>query len=191
MSLVLTAAPAVEPITLADAKAQLRVDGTAEDAFIASLIVTSRLQIEAALGIALITQGWRWTVDEWPAGPGVELPIRPVQSVEALEIKRADGTPVTVPASQYHVDGAGSPARIVYAPASLPMPGVIAGGISVSFTAGYGAAPADVPPPIRQALSMLVAHWFENREPVAIGSSAVAIPETVSSLLAPYRQVRL
>lgn len=191
MSLVLTAAPAVEPITLADAKLQLRVDGTAEDTFIASLIVTSRLQIEAALGMALISQAWRWTLDAWPAGQGIELPIRPVQSVDALTVSRGDGTPVTVPPSQYHVDAAANPARIVYAPASLPMPGVIAEGISIGFTAGFGPAPADVPPPIRQALTLLVAHWFENREPVAIGMQAVAIPEMVSSLLAPFRQVRL
>jgi uncharacterized phiE125 gp8 family phage protein len=191
MSLVLTAAPAVEPITLADAKAQLRVDGTSEDAFIASLIVTSRLQIEAALGMALITQAWRWTLDAWPAGQAVELPIRPVQSVDALKVSRADGTQVTVPPSQYHVDGAANPARIVYAPSALPMPGTIAQGIAVELTAGFGPVPADVPPPVRQALMMLVAHWFENREPVVIGAQAVAIPETVSSLLAPYRQVRL
>lgn len=191
MSLVLTAVPAVEPITLADAKAQLRVDGTSEDAFIASLIVTSRLQIEAALGMALITQAWRWTIDDWPAGEAVELPLRPVQAVDALKVVRADGTSVTVPPSQYHVDGAANPARIVYAPAALPLPGAIAEGIVVEMTAGFGPAPADVPPPIRQALTMLTAHWFENREPVAIGAQALAIPDTVSSLLAPFRRVRL
>jgi hypothetical protein len=50
MALVLTAGPAVEPVTLAEARAHLRVDGSAEDTLISSLIITSRLHVEAALG---------------------------------------------------------------------------------------------------------------------------------------------
>ena len=42
MALVLTAAPAVEPVSLAEAKTHLRVDGSAEDTLIASLIITSQ-----------------------------------------------------------------------------------------------------------------------------------------------------
>ena len=53
MSLVMTGAPALEPVTLAEAKAHLRVDNALEDTFITSLITTSRLQVEAILGAAL------------------------------------------------------------------------------------------------------------------------------------------
>lgn len=191
MSLVQTAAPAVEPITLADAKAHLRIDGTAEDAFIASLIITSRLQIEAALGLSLITQAWKWTLDAWPDRREIALPLRLVRSIDAIEVKDAGGTLLVVSPSLYHVDGAANPARIVAMAPPLPVPGVVAEGIEIRFTAGFGATPADTPAPIRQALLMLVAHWFENREPVSIGAQPSSIPETVSSLLSPYRQVRL
>ena len=54
MSLVMTGAPALEPVTLAEAKTHLRVGSALEDVFIASLITTSRLQVEAILGLALI-----------------------------------------------------------------------------------------------------------------------------------------
>ncbi len=191
MSLIQTAAPAVEPITLADAKAQLRIDGTAEDAFIASLIVTSRLQIEAALGLALVTQEWMWSLDAWPDRREIALPLRPVQSVQSIEVKRVAGLTETLAPSLYHLDGHANPARLVVTAPPLPVPGVVAEGIAIRFTAGFGATPGDTPAPIRQALMMLVAHWFENREPASSGANAVSIPQTVSNLLASYRQVRL
>lgn len=191
MSLIQTAAPAVEPISLAEVKAQLRVDGTAEDAFIASLIVTSRLQIEAALGLALIAQEWRWTLDDWPRETSMSMPLRPISAIQSVEVKRVAGLTETISSSLYHLDGSANPARLVLAATALPKPGVPAEGIAIRFTAGFGSTPGDTPAPIRHALMLLVAHWFENRDPVATGAGAMAIPETVASLLAPYRQVRL
>ena len=38
---------------------------------------------------------------------------------------------------------------------------------------------------------MLVAHWYEHREPVAVGVTPARIPDTVDALLAPFREVRL
>ncbi len=61
----------------------------------------------------------------------------------------------------------------------------------IAFTAGYGDEPTDVPAPIRQALTLLVAHWFERREPVVLGVGAQEVPTTVAGLLLPYRRVRL
>jgi uncharacterized phiE125 gp8 family phage protein len=190
MSLVLLAGPATEPVDLAVTKTHLRVDGTAEDTYITGLIETSRLQIEAALGLALIEQRWRWTLDRWPAR-FVEMPIRPVISVQSVVVTRADGAPVAVPASAYHVDGNACPPRIVAEWESLPEPGIIADGIAVEFTAGFGAAATDVPAPIRHAILLLTAHWFECREPSLTMDRPAAIPDAVSALLAPYRVVRL
>ena len=90
MALVLTSGPAIEPVTLAEAKAHLRVDGSAEDTLIASLIITSRLHIEAALGLALITQSWSYFLDAWPPGNQLALPLRPVQSIAAVKLYAAD-----------------------------------------------------------------------------------------------------
>jgi len=38
---------------------------------------------------------------------------------------------------------------------------------------------------------MLVAHWYEHRDPAEIGGAATRIPEAVSALLKPYSRVRL
>jgi uncharacterized phiE125 gp8 family phage protein len=192
MALVPTALPALEPVTLAEAKAHLRVDSDAEDVLIQSLVITSRLHIEAALGLALISQGWRWSLDAWPRDGVLCFPIRPVQAVAEVRVLDPEGTPAVVPTAHFVLDGRGDPARLVRAGSSLlPTPGRTVAGIEIDFSAGFGPAAADVPAQIRQALLLLVAHWFENREPVALGDSPVPVPLAVSELLAPWRGRRL
>jgi uncharacterized phiE125 gp8 family phage protein len=191
MALVLIAAPEIEPVTLAEAKAHLRLDESSEDGLVASFIQTSRLQIEATLGLALITQIWSYRLDKWPDGCVLELPLRPVQSVTAVRITAADGSVDTLGAERYLLDGASAPPRLHATPSPWPRPGVRAQGVEIVIRAGFGDEAGSVPPPIRQALLMLVAHWYENREPVLVGTSASSIPDTISALLAPYRTVRL
>lgn len=190
MALVMTSAPASEPVTVAEAKAHLRVDGAAEDALIASLILTSRLHVEAALGLALITQSWRLQLDCWPDTRTLELPLRPLQAVEEVRVLDAAGTPTIVPANQYLIDVASTPPRLVRRTA-LPQPGLEARGIEIDLMAGYGDEPEDVPAPIRQALLLLIAHWYEHRDPIEVGSPDVSVPSAVSELLAPFRIARL
>jgi uncharacterized phiE125 gp8 family phage protein len=191
MALVLSSGPASEPVTVAEAKAHLRLDGAAEDLLIASLILTSRLHVEAALGVALMTQSWRLILDRWPAWPEVPIPLRPIESITSVDVLAADGAPETMAASGYILDQHGWPPRLIRTGMTWPAPGRVAAGIEIAFTAGYGAAASDVPAPIRQALLMLVAHWYEHRDPIEIGSTVLAIPSGVSELLAPYREARL
>jgi len=192
MPLMMTGGPAVEPVSVADAKAQLRIDHSDEDALISSLIITSRLHIEAALGLALISQSWSFFVDRWPRSREIALPIRPVQSISSVRVWSADGSSQTVAPAAYTLDGFGAPCRLVLHPSMPPpVPGRIANGIEIALVAGYGDAAADVPETIRHALLLLVAHWYENREAVDVGSADIAVPQSISALLAPYRWRRL
>ncbi len=192
MSLVMTSGPALEPVSLAEAKAHLRVDGTAEDALIQSLIVTSRLHIEAALGLALITQSWSYFLDRWPKGGRLVLPLGPVAAISHVRVWNEEGGSESLALSGFLLDGHGMPPRLVALAGALPLtPGRVANGIEVGFTAGFGAASTDVPATIRHALLLLVAHWYEHREPVEIGVGVNAVPAMVSDLLAPYRRRRL
>lgn len=191
MALVLTSGPAVEPVTVSEAKAHLRLDGAADDILIASLILTSRLHIEAALGLALITQSWRLTLDDWPADGEIRFPLRPVASIASVSVLAADGTPAAVAPTEYLLDGHALRPRLVLRQGPRPKPGRLAGGIEIAFAAGLGDAADDVPEPIRHAILMLVAHWYEHRDPLEIGSAAANIPAAVSELLNPYREVRL
>lgn len=191
MALIYRSGPAEEPVTLAEAKAHLRLETAADDALVTSLIITSRLHLEAALGLALTSQEWTLVLDRWPANGVVAFPMRPVTAVSAVRVRAADGTPAVLDPSAYLLEGAGSPPRLVAANGALPDPGRAAGGIEIDFTAGFGATPQDVPEPIRHAVRLLVAHWYEHRDPIEIGAASTAIPAAVSELLQPYSGPRL
>ena len=190
MSLIMTGAPALEPVTLAEAKAHLRVDTTSEDTLLASLITTSRLQVEAILALALISQSWTWRFDAW-SRKNVTFPIGPVSSVASVRVQNSDLSYTTLGSSTYIVDGRAEPPRLIPVGCLFANPGVAALGIEIAFTAGYGATAADVPAPLKQAILLLVAHWFENREPFVEGAMPKSFPDAVIGLLEPYRVRRL
>lgn len=192
MALVLTSPPSVEPVSIGEAKDHLRVDHSDEDAYISSLILTSRLHIEAALSLALIDQTWTWTFNAWPKrSQNLTLPLRPVSSIVSVVTLASDGTPTVMSPSDYELDGHHVPPRLVRAGTQWPKPGKTHAGIEVSFVAGFGSSSDDVPQPVRHALLLLVAHWYEHRDPIEIGSDKTAVPESVSKLLLPYRVARL
>ena len=196
MALVPLIGPQIEPISVTDLKAHLRIDSAAEDAALASLIITARLQIEAALALALITQSWSWTFDRWPRRASVELPISPVQQINSVLIFQSGG-PVTMLPSAYILDGHSIGARLI-ARDNWPPPSVAALGIGIQLVAGFGATPAEVPAAIRQALLVLAAHWYNRRDadggcsaPTAGAPTSGPLPPVVNDLLAPYRRSRL
>lgn len=191
MALVMTSGPAGEPVTLQEAKAHLRIDHASEDVLISSLILTSRLHIESALDLALIDQTWTLQLDAWPGGGSLDIPLSPLKAVSAVRVKNADGGTITIAPQSYIVDAASRPPRIVFEPGSQPRAGVRAAGIEVVFTAGFGAEPSHVPAPLRHAILMLVAHWYDNRDVPEAGSPAARIPEQIGDLIAPFRKIRL
>lgn len=70
MRLISLAPPAVEPLTLDEAKLHLRVDFADDDDLIASLIVAARRYLESASKQALISQQWRLMLDSFPSAGG-------------------------------------------------------------------------------------------------------------------------
>ncbi|HEY0282981.1 MAG TPA: head-tail connector protein, partial [Rhizomicrobium sp.] len=86
MSLTLVTPPAAEPVTLAEAKAHLKVDTSADDALITSLIVAARARAEWHSGCAFVTQSWTLWLDAWPRNGLVEIPLPPLQSVTQVRV---------------------------------------------------------------------------------------------------------
>ena len=198
MALSLTAQPAVEPVSLSDAKAWLRAGHGDEDALIGDLIASARARVEAETGLALITQSWRWTLDAWPSrrlsagGQAVSLPLRPLISVEAFRTFNADGAATVHDPAEYRIEP-GEPGRLIAVlPFALPQPERAAGGIEIELTAGFGAAGEDVPAPLREAILRLVADAYSNVERAESARRGEGgLPDGVEALLRPWRRVRL
>ena len=191
MSLVMTSPPAVEPVTVAEAKAHMRIDTDAEDILIGSLVLTSRLHIETALSLALITQSWKLTLDRWPQSREIELPLAPLRSVGGVRVIDPSGNATTVSDQSYLVDLASRPPRLIWNNSVPPLPGRAAKGIEIDLTAGFGDSAASVPAPLKHAILMLTAHWYEHRDPREIGQDGARIPDAVSDLITPFRTIRL
>lgn len=193
MSLVLTSPPAQEPVSLADAKAHLRVDTGDDDALITRLITAARSELERGLGRALVTQSYTYYLDAWPRGFAVALPVAPVQSIDQARIFALDDNFAILPPASYLLDGQGSPPRLIRR-GTLPWPVPLrpANGIAIDFTCGHGAQPTDVPAALRIALLILVGHWYEHRQLSEPGGGpATTLPDMVRDLIAPYRVRRL
>lgn len=187
MKLSVLTPPTAEPLSLAEARAHMRVDHFDEDGVIAGLILAARQHIEQETGLALCTQTLRGTLDAFPAGKAMALPAHPVQSVTAVRYFNEAGTLIEWSAAEWETDLSGIVPRV--APRNgfaWPTPGKKLGAVQVEFVAGYG-GPELVPQPVMQALRILVAHYYEHRELVVTGTTVNELPMAVKALLAPYR----
>ncbi|MGL4973666.1 MAG: head-tail connector protein [Bosea sp. (in: a-proteobacteria)] len=189
MTPLLIQPPAIEPVSLAQMKDYLRLDGTQEDDLVATLITAARLMVEAMSGRMLIDQTWRIVLDGWPAGSILRLPVGPVRQVVAARVFDVAGQPQNVPANALMLE-VGSDPPLVRVVASVSQPGRSFAGIEVDVLAGFGATAAQVPAPLLQAIRMLVARWFEQRGDV-VAHDAEALPPAIAALLQPWRKVRL
>ncbi|HHN68231.1 MAG TPA: hypothetical protein ENK15_09410 [Thermopetrobacter sp.] len=188
MPLVLDTPPATTPVTLAQAKAHLKVDDAAEDALIADLIAAATRRIEAVCALAFITQGWRLLSDCWPRKGVVRIPLYPLQAVQSVKVLTETGLQTVDPAA-WEADTIGRPARL-RALAAFPAPADRMNVYEIAFTAGFGDAPADVPADLKQAVLLTVAHWFEHRE----GRDAPGLkglPAEARAIVRDWREVRV
>lgn len=190
MTVLLIDPPAIEPVTLAEAKAHLRLAGSDDDDYVAAMITAARIQVESATRRVLIDQGWRIFRDDWPPGGRLDLPLAPISAVSAVTVYDADGEPTDLASSDWLLDAASSPARLVLTGAP-PHPGRAINGIEIDVVAGYGASGLAVPQPLRLAIMTLVARWYEDREGLSYGIVPSRVAGAFEALVAPFRVMRL
>ncbi len=190
MTVSTLAPPAAEPVSVADAKAYLRIGNDAEDDLVAGLVAAARARIEAATGLALVHRTVRVKLDRWTCGTvetrRVELPVRPAASLVSVKVFDAAGEAQTV-TDRFAVE-AGHGGKLVWVAGGFPWPRQRVGGIEIDYVAGFGAEGADVPAGLALAVKRLAAHGYHARD---AGLLQDRLPEDVAGLVSPWRRVRL
>lgn len=187
--------PAAEPVTLAEAKAHLRVDSTDDDLLISSLIIASRIYCEQFTARAFITQTWEYVIDTFPADD-IMLPLPPLQSVTSVKYDDASGIEQTLATTEYEVDTVSQPGWIV--PVTTGWPKSIWEGINavrIQFVAGYASAAnspdnlaANVPQSIKAAILLHVGQLYDQREDIVVGTIVNRVPTGgIEHLLRQFR----
>jgi uncharacterized phiE125 gp8 family phage protein len=185
----ITTEPATEPITTATAKQHLLIASavTAHDTFIASLVTAARKYIEDRLNRSLITTEWELILDSFPYDKlCLSLPRSPIVSVDSVTYVDGSGDTQTWSSSNYVLSESREPARLSLDYSKMwPEVRFQPDAVTIAFTAGYGTAD-DVPQPIKQAMLLLIGHWFEHRSEVDSGNLK-SIPMAVEALIDTYR----
>lgn len=185
--------PAAYVLSLAEARSHSRIDAGEDDADLAAYIAAAVAYldgIDGILGRALLAQTWIIETDRIP-GDMVRLPLDPVISIDGVGYYDAADAPQVFASSSYrlHHDARGPYLRLASG-ASWPTTAIRDDAIGITFTAGH-ASPGAVPETIRQAIRLLTAHFYENREPVLVGVSGANLAHTLDMLIGAQRRRRL
>jgi uncharacterized phiE125 gp8 family phage protein len=183
---VIVTQPAIEPVTAAEFKAQVR-DDALSDAEALAWVTTARAYIEEMNNLAIITQTWRLALDRWPSGrekwwdgvrqgsrtelygpssfSDVPLPRYPLQSITSVTtFDTGDNATAVTVADVFNVDTYRTPGRLALRfGQTWPIALRETNAIVIDYVAGYGSAADDVPAPIKQGILLMAASLYENR----------------------------
>lgn len=159
--------PAIEPVTLAEAKLYARVDVADDDVLITDLIVAARETVESFLRRKLITTKVDYFRETFPGSGGIIcLPFPPLLVVDSVKYFDSLGVQQTVASADYTVDAASDPGRIAPSPDALTWESTERrlNAVEIRYDAGYGVSADDVPSGIKTAIKLLVTDMYEHRE---------------------------
>ena len=187
--------PAVLALPVADAKAHMNIDSTftIDDDLIESYIMADIDYCEKYMVRKLINQTWKLWLDFFPSSNAIIMPFGNLTSVTSIKYTDTNDDQTTFSTDNYSVDTNSVPGRIVLN-FGKSWPSAQLGPllpIEIEFVSGYGAAAANITDEmIIHALKMMVAHYYENREPLYISTNSntvTPLEKTVDSLLYPHR----
>lgn len=187
MGLRLITPPVEEPISLEQAKAHCRVDGEQDDVLIAGLIVAARQRAEHETGRALVTQGWRMSLEAFPLA-AIEAPHPPLQAVSEIRYIDLDGQSKTMDNGSYRVYTSAVYGLVLPAYGTRwPECRRDFDAVIIDLVVGYGAA-ADVPQAIKQWMLLCIGTWYSQREQTITGAAVAELQRGAwDALLDPFR----
>lgn len=203
---VRTVAPAITPVSLAEAKVHCNANEfTDDDAMLMSLIEAATAHLDGWTGIlgrCLCEQTWRQDFDSFRSY--LRLPLFPVISIVSIDYTDVADAKQTIATPNYILQCDELGARVEFVGGySFPPRNSNGSPICISYVAGYVDAPAveadgdipavprgsTVPSALKHAILMLVSHWYQNRDAILISGQVAELPFAVNALIAPFRRV--
>jgi uncharacterized phiE125 gp8 family phage protein len=152
--------PAAPPLTVAEAETHLRIDAGQDTATLTALLAAATAHVERALGRVYGEQTWEAVFNAFP-DDAIVLGKVPVQEVVSITYIDADGAEQTVDPAGYEIEDASLCGRVLKAAeADWPTAKTTANAVVVRYIAGDDEWPVDV----KQAILLIVGHWYEYRE---------------------------
>ena len=165
-------------IDLEQAKDTLHVSGTDHDARIDALIDAATEFVQERQRRKLLNTTCIDYLDDWPADGVLRPKYAPLVSVTSIQYVDTDGVLQTWDSDEYDVDTDTEPGRIVEAYGeSFPSLRGDINGVKVTYVAGYGTDPDDVPQRTRNGILLLVYDWFYHPD------REDSLPASVRSLM--------
>lgn len=186
-----------EPISLDEAAENLRVvdpSGNSppvyqESARILKLIKAARQACEEELEMSLVEKTIEVTQQSFYPRC-IELPAGPVRGIESVTYVDTNGDDQVLAEDQYRLSTSGRTA-ILWPAYNVTWPSARCetDSVRVRYIAGYPAdsPPEAIPEPILQAMHLMIAHYFANREAVD-QDNLMELPMGTRYLLDKYRQ---
>lgn len=172
-------------LSVADAKAHLRVEHADEDDYIEACVAAATGHIDGPdgwLGRCIGLQTLELRQDRFDGD--ILLPYPPIVEVEGVSYVGTDQVEQDLDSGEYEAIGT----RVVLAYAKAwPSTSGQPESVRVRYVAGY----ETIPPAILAAIKLMVGDLYGQRESVAVGGLApVDMSVTVQRLLAPFRDWR-
>jgi len=193
------------PLSMTETKEYLRLDEQVDDLLIRGLILSANEFVENITHRSLITRTLKLSIDatyrdDIPIRSGVytapyksfyksfiELPNAPVQSVTHVKYFNDSDVESTWATSNYYVDIEREPARIVLRDGgTFPTDLRKSNGLEVTYLAGYGNNPSDIPETLRLAMLQYVTFLYEHRGDFERFPPPQP-PSIMQTLLQPYK----
>lgn len=170
-------------LPLGTIKEACRVTHSVDDAFLGTLRQGAREYCEDYTGRALMPQTWQRVMDRFPFNRELILRYPPLVSVTSITYIDPDGASQTMSSSDYIVDTFSYRGRIALAPgASWPATQCDRiNAVTVTYVAGYADEDA-VPQKLKQGMLMLIAHHYDKRSPIIVGSIQAELAFSLKAL---------
>lgn len=183
-STVETVDPLAEPLTLAEVKLHCRIDNDEEDTLLSDFIATAREYVEIWTERTYAERTFVTRFSRFPlAGGEMLLPRCPLSSVTSITYFDASNASQTLSGGDYVVRTDTTPGSVEMADGeSWPDTFIRGDAVTVTYKAGYPTVSV-CPKRAKQAMKMLIGHWYENRESITVGVEAKEVPQAVTALL--------